>query len=292
MIKTIKRQYLDLEKYNHCLAKSVNYRIYAEYWYLDTLVGNNWDCYVLNDYEAIMPLPFVKKFGIKFISQPIYCQQLGVFHSKNFTKELFLEFQKKLQRRLVKSYQFNEENTFMFHPKGELKTNFILDLNRSHSSIFEQYSSNRKKELRRTSRMQLTIKEVTDLSNFVSLKGQYEYITQHKLEDKFNHIFQQILDRKALKIYDIYSKENELIGSQLILDSNTRKICFSFARNKDIEKHNASAYIIDHVIQQYENQFITLDFEGSMIPEVAKFMKGFSPNNQQYTLYQNIRKFR
>lgn len=292
MIKKIKRSALDLEKYTACLQRSINYRVYAEYWYLDILMESQWDCLVLNDYEAIMPLPYIRKFGIKFIAQPVYCQQLGVFHSENFTKELFDLFEKKLHRNLVKAYRFNEENTSMFHPKGNLRTNFILDLNRPHSTIFENYTPNRKKELRRTSRMQLTIKEVNNLSHFESLKRQYEYISQHKLENKFNIIFQQLIERKVLNVYDIFSKENELIGSQLILDSKNRKICLSFARNKAIEKHNASAFILDYVIQQYAEKPFLLDFEGSIMPEVAKFMKGYSPKAHQYTGYQNIPKFK
>ena len=128
MIKRVSRKKLDVNKYTECLNKSVNYRIYAEVFYLDALVDNNWDCYVLNDYEAIMPLPFVKKFGFKFIVQPIYCQQLGVFHQENFSKETFLLFEKKLHRNLVRAYAFNEENTEIFEPKGIKRVNQILDL--------------------------------------------------------------------------------------------------------------------------------------------------------------------
>ena len=58
MIKRVSRKKLDVDKYTECLNKSVNYRIYAEIFYLDALVGNNWDCYVYGDYEAIMPLPY------------------------------------------------------------------------------------------------------------------------------------------------------------------------------------------------------------------------------------------
>ena len=290
MIKRIKRTALDHEKYTACLQRAVNYRVYAEYWYLDSLCGDAWDCYVLNDYEAIMPIPYVKKFGIKFIAQPVYCQQLGVFHSQQFSKELFELFEKKLHRNLVKSYRFCEENTSMFQPKGELKTNFILDLNRSYNSILEEYTPNRRKELRRTSRMDLIITETNDLSNFIQLKEKYDYISKNNLEDKFASIFGKLVQHQAISIFDIYTKDNKLIGSQLILNSKTRKICLSFARNKTLEKHNASAYILDYIIQQNAEQDVILDFEGSMLPEVAKFMKGFSPTDQKYTWFQNIPK--
>ncbi|GEM50885.1 hypothetical protein [Empedobacter brevis] len=288
MIKRISRKKLDVDKYTECLSKSVNYRIYAEVWYLDTLVENNWDCYVLNDYEAIMPLPFVKKFGIKFITQPIYCQQLGVFHQKNLSKEIFKKFEKKLHRNLVRAYSFNEENTEMFEPKGKLKVNYILDLNQSYEKIFNNYSSNRRKELRRTSRMELIINEINNLKNFQTLKNAYAYINIHKLEDKYSLIFEYLINREQLKIYDIYTKEKVLLGSQAILFSKNRIICFSFARNKKEEKHNTSAYILDHIIKKNNNTSLIFDFEGSMIPSIGKFMEGYSPKKKFYSLYSNI----
>ncbi|HCC95439.1 MAG TPA: hypothetical protein DEQ26_14170 [Flavobacteriaceae bacterium] len=288
MIKRVSRKKLDVNKYTECLNKSVNYRIYAEVFYLDALIENNWDCYVLNDYEAIMPLPFVKKFGFKFIVQPIYCQQLGVFHQENFSKETFQLFEKKLHRNLVRAYAFNEENTEMFEPKGERKVNYILDLNKDYENILKNYSSNRRKELRRTSKMGLIINDVNHLENFQSLKKQYEYINLHKLDKKYTLIFENLLHKNHLKIFDIYTKEKVLLGSQVILFSSNRIICFSFARNKKEDKHNTSAYILDFIIKQHSNSSLIFDFEGSMVPSIAKFMQDFGSTGKKYTNYSNL----
>lgn len=289
MIKRITRKKLDVEKYSNCLNNAANYRIYAEYWYLDTLVGDNWDCYILNDYEAIMPLPYTKKLGIKFITQPIYCQQLGVFHGQNFSKNNFQKFEKKLHRNLVRSYSFNEENTEMYEPKGKLKVNFILDLNKPYSEISDNYTSKRNKELRRTSRMDLVINEVKNLQNFQLLKDKYEYIYTHKLEKKYISIFKKILKNGQLKVFDIFSKEHVLIGSQAMLFSKNRIICLSFARNKEEDKHNTSAYILDYIIKSNAEKNIIFDFEGSSLPAVAKFMEGYSPQKKHYSIYSNFK---
>ena len=288
MIKRITRKKLDVEKYTNCLNNAVNYRIYAEYWYLDTLVDDNWDCYVLNDYEAIMPLPYTKKIGVKFITQPIYCQQLGVFHNQNFSKEIFEQFEKKLHKNLVRAYSFNEENTELFRPKGTQKVNFILNLNRPYIQISENYTSKRNKELRRTSKMNLEINEVNNLQNFQLLKDKYEYIHTHKLEKKYKPIFETLLKNGTLRIFDIFSKEQILIGSQAMLFSENRIICLSFARNKEQEKHNTSAYILDYIIKNNAEKDLIFDFEGSILPAVAKFMEGYSPQKKYYSIYSNI----
>ncbi len=287
MIKRISRKKLDVDKYTKCLSKSVNYRIYAEVWYLDTLVENNWDCYVLNDYEAIMPLPFVKKFGIKFITQPIYCQQLGVFHQKKLSKETFNKFEKKLHRNLVRAYSFNEENTEMFEPEGSQKINYILNLNQNYNAIFQNYALKRKKDLTKSHRNGIHVKEVDDLTEFNILNSKYSYVQDHKLENQSKKISTYFFQIKLLKIFHVYLDE-KLLAVQLMLYSKNRLICFAYARDKKIDKYNSSAFVKDFLFNENQSKNLFFDFEGSMIPSIAKFMQGFGAEKKIYTNYTNL----
>ena len=74
-------QQINKSKWDDCINKSINKLIYAESFYLDTIT-ENWDAIVLNDYEAVMPLIWKKKFGIKYLYQPAFLQQAGIFVSK------------------------------------------------------------------------------------------------------------------------------------------------------------------------------------------------------------------
>ena len=88
MIQYVKRKYLDEDKYNFCIENSIQSKVYAFSLYLD-IVADNWDVLVLNDYKAVMPIPWNKKFLLKYSLQPFFCQQLGVY-----SKEI-LELSKK-----------------------------------------------------------------------------------------------------------------------------------------------------------------------------------------------------
>ena len=66
MIHYVKREDLEVAKYNDCIENSIQSRIYAFSWYLD-IVADNWDVLVLNDYEAVMPVPFRRKFGVNYV---------------------------------------------------------------------------------------------------------------------------------------------------------------------------------------------------------------------------------
>ena len=78
MIRCLKRNEIDVEKYNTCIKNAVQSNIYAFSWYLD-IVTDNWAVLVLNDYEAVMPLPWKQKYFIKYVTQPLWTLQLGVF---------------------------------------------------------------------------------------------------------------------------------------------------------------------------------------------------------------------
>ena len=57
MIQFVKRNQLDEDKYNACISTSLQSRVYAYSWYLD-IVADNWSVLVLDDYQAVMPLPW------------------------------------------------------------------------------------------------------------------------------------------------------------------------------------------------------------------------------------------
>lgn len=85
MIQYVKRDAIDLTKYNNCVATAIQSRIYAYSWYLD-VVAENWDVLVLNDYEAVVPLPFKVKFQLKYISQPFFVSNWVFFLRRYFQK--------------------------------------------------------------------------------------------------------------------------------------------------------------------------------------------------------------
>ena len=100
-IKYLSREELDDVKYNNCIAESKQALLYGYTWYLD-IVCDRWDVLVLGDYVAVMPVPWRKKHGIKYVYQPLWVLQLGIFSMKENVDEL--EFVTALKTR----YKFVE----------------------------------------------------------------------------------------------------------------------------------------------------------------------------------------
>ncbi len=280
MIKQISRKNLNIEKYSKCLEECVNYRIYAEFWYLDIVANKNWDCLVLNDYEAIMPLPFSSKFIVKMILQPFFCQQLGVFHRENFTKENFSQFEKKLHKKIVRSYQYNEENTEMFSPKGEKKVNQILDLNFEMEDYISKLRKNRKQEIRKGLPQEYEIRFSNDYDEIVNFINQDHHYKNLK---KIN--FKEIFKKSENEIITI-THENIIISASLYIYSKNRIIQLINSKSKN--DFNYNLFIIEKIIKENLNKNFILDFEGSMIKGVNEFNSSLRAIEKEYVLYKNI----
>lgn len=91
MITYLAHQEIDKRKWDVCINEARNGMIYAYSWYLD-LISPGWEALVKKDYETVMPLTCNKKYGISYLSQPFFSQQLGVFSKKDADTKTADEF--------------------------------------------------------------------------------------------------------------------------------------------------------------------------------------------------------
>ena len=91
MIRFVEYNQLDTEKWDTCIKRCANSLPYVFSWYLDIVV-QKWDALILDDYQAVFPLPSRKKFCIKYSFTPFWVQQLGLFYIKSNSRLLVEDF--------------------------------------------------------------------------------------------------------------------------------------------------------------------------------------------------------
>ena len=82
-------QQIDKSKWDNCIDTAANGLVYGYSFYLDAM-AKHWDALVLDDYEAVMPLTWRKKFGIRYLYQPAFTQQLGIFYKGTADAEMLI----------------------------------------------------------------------------------------------------------------------------------------------------------------------------------------------------------
>lgn len=293
MIKYIKRSDLDTAKYNACLDNSPNSRIYAHSWYLD-IVATNWDVLILDDYKAVMPLPWRQKYFIKYIYKPCWVQQLGVFSPNIIDEKLVRAFISAIPRTYKKiSIQLNSNNPITGKEITK-KVNYILDLDKSYEELFNGYKSVRRRNIRLSIKNKTIVSKTgnyNELINLFKTLKKDEVSTREADYSKLEQLIHFLIENNKVDVLKANGVNGELLGGAFFLrDIKRITYLFSIVSNNGREQ-NVMSDIIDSVIENSANKKLILDFEGSMIDGIAFFFKSFGAMDEGYCLFQKNKIF-
>jgi hypothetical protein len=279
VISYLENKEIDYAKWDFCLSESSNRLVYANSWYLD-LVCDDWDALVLNDYEAVMPLPKRKKWGIQYVYQPFFCQQLGIFSNQSgLDVDVFLEAIPK-HFKYVELNISQDLNSKSFTIKKNI--NQELDLNCSTGERRINYSNSHLKNRKKGEKYGLECVEDVKVLGFLEDKKRlannhmtsFQFGLQKKIMTKsiqmgFGHIFSAVKNEKVYASCFLLKESNRLT---LLSD-----YCIPKGR-----KVGAYFYLLDAVFSKFEKMDICFDFEGSNLGGVAKRNEGFGAREVMY----------
>ncbi len=283
MIKFVPHHLIDKDKYDRCITQAKNSRIYAFSWYLDC-VTEKWDALISDSYKAVMPLPRRKKYGLNYIYTPPWTQQLGVFSRELITEEEILRFINKIPGKFILvDYMMNASNPFKRLPHKE-KKNFVLSLNKSFEALLAGFNKNR----RRISKQ--------NFDNFhIEKKGSSSvFLDLFKRQDKHYliskdaiHRMEKLLaiDNDQVHIWNVY-KEDKCLGGLLWLKDEQRITYLVPVITEEVKKEDLNTFLVNELIREHQQKDLLLDFEGSMIPGVARFYESFGAKPEIYYFYK------
>ena len=283
-------QQINKAKWDDCINKSINKLIYAESFYLDT-ISNNWDAIVLNDYDAVMPLIWKKKFGIKYLFQPAFLQQAGIFFSKQLNNEVLQAFITTASQH----FKFGEF-TLNFHNVSlnqdgfftlKKRNNFIFQLGNSYDTIFNEYSLYIKQRLKRVEKFQLQYSASNDHKKAINI---YKKLYKERLPDfkkkdfdNFETICNHYLKINRLFVREVWTTDgNTMLACVVLLKDENRLYNIASSIFPEGKKLLANYFLYDNIIKEFSKEKIILDFEGSDVPGIAYFYKNWASENQQY----------
>lgn len=282
-------QNIDKAKWDYCVQHAANSLIYGYSFYLDAM-AENWNGIVLNDYEAVMPLPWRKKWGIAYLYQPAFIQQGGIF----FSRELDTSVSEDFLSLALQHYKFAEFTLNYANRLSELqdwnmyeRNNYVMLLNKPYDSIREMYNPAIGKSIKRASKhspvytVSKNYREVLQL--YKSLyHARLPYFSNADFEN-FASICEQVSTTGDLIVRQVFSENSGEILAAVILLKNGGRLynmvsCITAAgRAKEI-----NYYLYDQLVREFCESCNSLDFEGSDVPGIAFFYQRFTMLNQPY----------
>ena len=284
-IKYLRHQEVDKSKWDNCIDKADNELIYAYSFYLDHM-AKHWDALVLNDYEAVMPLTWNKKFGFYYLYQPFLTAQLGVFGKKN-TEEQIDNFINAIPNsfRLIE-ISLNSGNIFSVQTGFSVhQSNYVLDLNRPYEELYKNYRENIQRNIKKAFQSGCTIQKDFDVEKVTQLAlQQMKRFSKESGEnvDRFCKLYEYLHSRQMATTYGVYSARQELLASCVFFFSHNRAYYILVGNNPNGKMIGASHALIDAFIKDNAGKNMILDFEGSDIPSLAFFYSSFGAAHEIY----------
>tara|TARA_R110002073_G_scaffold293194_2_gene458789 strand:+ start:67988 stop:68884 length:897 start_codon:yes stop_codon:yes gene_type:complete len=281
MIKYIHRNELDDVKYNECIEKSSQSLVYGYSWYLDSVV-EHWSAIVLNDYEAVMPIPNTKKYFIKYVYPPFWILQLGIFSQvDNYDKKSFINCLK-VKFRFVE-LRLNSDNEI--DPPSQINRFQELQLISDYKSIKESYKSDRKKDLKRAAKHHLAEKWSDSPENLISLfknnVGKRTPNIKQQDYEKLNRLINTCIERGVGEILSIYETDI-LVASAFFLKNKKTITILCSSTDFTNRKNGANTFLIDRAIYKYQQDYEIFNFGGSSIESIANYFLSFGAESVNY----------
>ena len=289
MIHFLEHKTIDRTKWDALIAECGN--IYAYSWYLD-IVHPGWEALVEDDYQSVMPLTGGKKFGVNYLFQPYFVQQLGVFSKSPMTAETTEAFVKAIPSKYrFAEIRLNEGNAFADGAQGvEYHRNVLLDLNQEYDTIRAHYHQNTKRNLAKAESCNLQLVTTVIPYHVVALFRDNRGALLNKWGDAeydvLTTLAQVAQNRHTAFILGVSEKGvGQLLCAAIFMKTKNR-ITFLFSGlTEEGKQRQAMTWLLDQVIQQYAHQPITFDFEGSDDDNLARFYLGFGGEEVKYPSY-------
>lgn len=281
-ITYLQRSKVNEAKWDACIDAAANGLIYGYSFYPDAM-ADNWDALVLNDYSAVMPLPWRKKWGISYLYQPFLTAQLGVF-GNGLTAEILEAFFKAIPKKFkLWEFSLNHQNLFPLQdfPLHE-RSNFVLSLKPSYDELRKGYRENIRRNIKKSIGYGNKITTGVAVDAVIELAKPQTGNGHEKDFENFRKLFVLLHEKGKAKTYGVLSQKGELLASAAFLFSHNRAYYILVGNHPNGRTLGASHALIDAFIQDHAGQYLLLDFEGSDIRNLQFFYSSFGAVEEKY----------
>lgn len=300
MINYLNHKEIDKQKWDDCIYSSSNGRIYALSWYLDT-VCKNWEALVEGDYKAVMPLTTGKKYGINYLFQPHFTQQLGIFSAEKITLSNVEKFLNAIPEKFrFAEFCINSENSeeIILYLPGEKKgqfsnyslkknSNYELALKKDYNILLKKYSENTKRNIKKAIKSGITVSSgQANVPELIKLFRKNKGLEFSHLKNDYYQLLKSLLEvcrkKNLVKVLGAFSAEKKLVAGAVFIIHKGRAIFLFSATDQEAKEKGAMFLLVDKFISEHAETLDILDFEGSNDAGLARFYKSFGAKEYVY----------
>lgn len=287
-IQYLRQHEIDRIRWDACIDNADNGLIYGYTFYLDSMC-DNWDALVFDDYKAVMPLPWRRKYFIFYFYQPYFVNLLGVF-GNNVSKEIVGQFLNAIPSKfLYWDLDLNESNKVcnekgLQHIELRSRKNIFLKLD-TYEKLSSNYSRLTKRKLAKTKEEGIVISKGVSANDVID-----HYINEYEKKNRIipDNVYTKLkkalhsFDKSNYQTYIARTKSNEVVGFYLLYTD--KKFVYSILGGSTEKGKSIGAFyaLTDAAIQDVAGSQKIFRFEGSDLPGIAFFNLQFGSYPTEY----------
>jgi hypothetical protein len=158
-----------------------------------------------------------------------------------------------------------------------------LPLNKSYESLCKNYRENIKRNIKKSIQYGCYTKTNIDIDDIIKLAEQQPNAASEDDFKKFKKLYYLLKERSLVKTYGVFFNKDELLASCAFAFSHNRAYYILVGNHPNGRTLGASHALIDAFVKDHAGQNLLLDFEGSIIRNLAFFYSSFGAKEEKYS---------
>ena len=282
MIRFVHNEDIDRRKWDETVLKSQFPTVFATFEILSLAVApDRWHALVLDDYAAVMPLPTRRKFLFCYAFHPYFVPQLGIFSKIPCTESLVSSFLEHIPDSYVlEEFTLNAGNAFS-HNGSRTITYYELPLEGNYEDLAKGFSNNTRRNIKDGEKHGLTLGNGTcNIGEIITLfrnnRGRDSHVGFTDSDyARLATIAHHLSDSGLCETWSVFTRDGRLAAGALFVRDGGRLWFWFSGRDNRLSSGKPMFFLIDRFIRHHANSGLTLDFNGSTNPDVARMYRGF-----------------
>ncbi|MCL2289416.1 MAG: GNAT family N-acetyltransferase [Bacteroidetes bacterium] len=285
-IQFVKHSELNKEKWNHCIKHSFFPTFFTDFDFL-SIANPDFCALILNDYEAVMPLPVRKKMFLPYIYQPHFVSVLGIFSKTHPTKELIERFLQDIPKHYVRVDLIF--NMFFDLPKTSVLHSYQLSLQKKYEEIYAKFSDNCRRNIKSSEKFALKYVENRPIAEIIALfKNNRGKNTKVPFAEKDYEILQNLAHfaqkSNHLEVIAVLDADDKMLAGALLFKDEHKTWFWFSGRDEECAEKKAMFFLLNEYFKRNAETATIFDFHGSMNPNIARFNAGFGAEKYEVSM--------
>ena len=285
MWQFLSRRSIDLDNWDQEIElKKLPYEMYS--WYLN-IVTPQWKVLHHRETGTKLPLPYIRKYGIfPRVFRPPYLQHVSFIKDKAIDKTSIQELNTFLKKNFKKSdlcFEYIPKELLEINDRAIYRPNYILHFNKEL-----YYHRGHQRKIRK---IQSDLFQIAPISTDEFMSAYKKYINtdiHHRYRDPrlTKKLIRACLKNNMGFLRAVRNDQRDLLCACFFGKDGNRLVYLVPFSTPEGKRQHAMFFLIHKMIQEYKDTAYYLDWEGSAIPGIARFMLGFGSEKEEYCLWR------